>query len=74
MHLILLQSCGSTSYHTDDEWSGAGIVSQTPQPDEPFLCQLEDLDSRKQDRLTEITRMREELRGEIWADFETRDR
>lgn len=58
-----LESCRFTSYHTKDVRSDVGTVSQTSQHDESFLQQLKELETYKQDRQLEISRMREEMRA-----------
>lgn len=55
------ESCGSTFYHAKDIGFGASMISHTPQPDEPFLRGLDELETRKHDRQAEISRMREEM-------------
>lgn len=62
-----LESCGSASYHANDDGSGAGTISQTPQPNESYLRRLEDLKTCEQERQTQIMRMREEMREEMRA-------
>ena len=54
------ESRGSTSCHADDGGSGGGMVSRTSPPDESLLRRLDDLQSREQDRQTELTRLRED--------------
>lgn len=49
----------------NDDGSGAGTISQTPQPNESYLCRLEDLKTCEQERQTQIMRMREEMREEM---------
>lgn len=67
MVVCLLESRGSTSYYDDNVWSRAGTMSQTPQPDKSFLCQLEDLEPHEQDREAEITSIKEEIRATVEA-------
>ena len=54
------ESRGSTSCHPDDGGSGGGMVSQTSSPDESLLHQINDLQTREQDRQADLTRLRED--------------
>ena len=55
------ESRGSTSCYADDGGSGGGMVSRTSPTDESLLRRIDELQSREQDRQTELTRLREDV-------------